>query len=180
MAYPGQERQKWVSLQDTCSFFNQCHTRAHPESVKCWLVSCQWARKGWAGVHMAITPSSSRGRGWSLALQNVPSLFSVTIGKTLDSESKDLNSCSGSVFSQLCDPWQIAQCLEMFSFIKWIRGNVEILGIFCKSTIVLKSGDDLSCLQEVQIGSGTVDYPVGETLLVWYFSTCLKMIHWTK
>lgn len=55
--------------------------------------------------------------------------------------------------------------LEIFSFVKWIRGNVGISGIFYKSTIVLKSGDDLSCLQEVQSGSGTVDYPVGNHYL---------------
>lgn len=72
--------------------FIQCHTRAHPESIKCWLVSHQWAGKGRSGKHMAITPSSSRGRGRSLTLQNAPPLLSVTVGWT-----KGLNSCSGSV-----------------------------------------------------------------------------------
>lgn len=51
--------------------------------------------------------------------------------------------------------------VKIFSSVKWRGRNLGVSGIPCNSTFVVKASGDLPCLQEVPVGSGTMDYPVG-------------------
>lgn len=117
-AHTGQERGKWLFARNLLLSYPVLQEGA-PWVDETLMFSHRWAKKGRAGMHVAITSRSRRGRGWSLTLQRVSirggctsalrkvweiscvvrrhhCLFlslvpALLVVRTLDSESKDLN-----------------------------------------------------------------------------------------
>ena len=69
VAHTGQERGKWLFARNLLLSYPVLHDGARwvDETL---MFSRRWARKGRAGMHMAVTSRSRRGRGRSLTLQS--------------------------------------------------------------------------------------------------------------
>lgn len=81
------------------------------------------------------------------------------VGRTLSSESKDLNSHSGAMVSYLCDLQQLMS-LGIFSALKRRGRSQGVSGISCNCWQSPLSPRSLDWVWKM-------DHPVGELLLVW-------------
>lgn len=114
-----------------------------PESIKCWFVSHQWARKGGAGKSHGRYPQFQRGK----RLVSHPAECPIS---PLCNSGED-NGLWVEISEFLLWLWvqlalwplvAYAISLGIFSFIKYRGRNLGISGIFYKSTIVVKAGGD--------------------------------------